>query len=123
MKFMRPASAGLIILTLCVPCSASDWTRADTAWQAASSALIVADWMQTRQIAAHPERWTETNPILGEHPSRGEVDAYFAACLIGNAAVAYMLPSPYRRWWQGATIAVQGYFVARNHSLGIRINF
>lgn len=102
---------------------AADWTRTDSAFQIASSALIVADWAQTREIAKHPERWRETNLILGEHPSRGKVNAYFAACLVGNAAIAYALPAPYRRWWQIATVVVEAGYVAHNYHLGIRVSF
>lgn len=110
----------------------SDWTTTDTALQVTYSVLHVMDWLQTRQIAANPDRWHETNPILGEHPSKGKVDAYFATTLIAHTAISYLLPKevdalgykvPARNIWQMVWIGVEAGYVAHNYSLGIQAKF
>jgi hypothetical protein len=106
-----------------LPAAASDWTAEDTAWQASFLALHVVDWGQTRDIAAQPNRYHETNPILGEHPSQARVDRYFAATAILHTAVAYTLPPKWRRAWQYVSIGYQAGFVASNYNIGLRINF
>jgi len=49
--------------------------------------LLVADWGQTREIAVNP-RYREINILLGENPSLGEVDLYFATAIVGNALIS-----------------------------------
>jgi len=139
---MRPLSRGLFIWGICAflsSCASSNWTNGDSIRQGVIVALQVMDWQQTRKIASesipesyteHPDgssarvyarpRFHETNPILGDHPSDGEVNLYFLGCLIGNAAVSYILPPKYRAAWQYTSMAVQGYFVVNNYRIGVR---
>lgn len=108
------------------PASAGDkWTAEDTAYQAAVSALIVADWMQTRWIAkSGSDRYFEANPLIGRHPSASRVDAYFAASMAFSAAVSfYLLDQPNRRTWQGIWIGYESGFVIHNYSLGVQFGF
>ena len=72
--------------------NADEWTKHDTDRQAALTALLVADWGQTRWIAKNPSESLEKNPLLGSSPSLGRVNAYFATSIIGHAAISYMLP-------------------------------
>ena len=116
---MRIAARSLLGALLFAAGQASAWTETDTARQVAYSALHVADWMQTRQIARQPDRFHETNPILGRHPSLGRVDAYMAGTLVLHAAVAYALPSPWRSWWQHVGIAVETGAAAGNAAIGL----
>lgn len=137
---MRPAGIlALAILFLGRPpqvLAAGKWTRTDTVFQMAVVSLQVADWGQTRAIAngytseyvdasgaTRTRTYHETNGLLGEHPPSGRVDAYFAASIVGHAAVAYMLPQPYRRIWQSLFIAVEAHFVIQNDSIGLKIDF
>ena len=78
-------------------CATGGWTKADTARQAAFVTVTAMDWMQTRQIAQNPDKYRELNPILGEHPSTGEVDVYFAAAIAAHTGIAMALPPDYRR--------------------------
>lgn len=111
----------VVLLVVLVPMtvSADEWTKADTAREAAYLALHVADWGQTLDIADHPERWHETNPVLGSHPSRGEVNGWFAATALLHPVVSYLLPKPYREMWQYGTIGLELYCVGNNYSIGI----
>lgn len=117
---------------------ANDWTTADTLWQATYTALHVADWGQTLHIRECERESTvfngqtyykggcdhaERNPILGEYPTRGEVNAYFATTLILHTAIAYYLPPPYRRIWQIVWIGVQANTVSRNINAGVKFSF
>lgn len=115
-----------VVLSLLVagPARAADaWSRQDVALQATYAVLHVVDWGQTRYIAGHPEEFYEHNPILGRHPSEGEVNAYFAGTLVAHTLVTHFLPAKYRPWWQGVTIAVEGAAVGWNFNAGIKVDF
>lgn len=129
----------VLALVLLSGCASANWTQGDSIRQGAIVALQTADYLQTRTIAvemvpesyterpngsserfyAHP-RWRETNPMLGEHPTTGQVNIFFAAGIIGNAVISYALPPRYRAWWQAASIGLEGYYVGRNYQAGIR---
>jgi len=49
--------------------------------------FIVADWGQTRYIAMHEDAFHETNPILGGHPHRDKVDAFFLGSIVVNNGI------------------------------------
>lgn len=114
-----------LILFLVPPCNlyADEWTREDTYREVAYLALHVADWGQTLEIADHPEKWHEHNPVLGSHPSRGEVNAWFIATGLLHPVVSYALPRPYREIWQYSTIVLEIGVTAHNASIGIGIGF
>lgn len=101
----------------------SEWTKQDSAWQLAYTALHVADWAQTRNIARNPDEFHETNPILGRHPSVSEVDDYFLVTGVAHALVSAALPPKYRRKWQAAGIVVEAGAVAHNYSIGISMSW
>ncbi len=112
---------------LCLACLlCAPPVKADVSgWQLAANALILADWGQTRHIAANGEEdgYEETNPILGPRPSTSEVNLYFASALVLTNGVGWLLPEPWERRWFIAVTAVQGAVVAHNHSIGLRIEF
>lgn len=110
-------------LALSTPAVAGDWSAEDTKWQAAYIALHVADWGQTRDIAAKRDRYFEQNPVLGKHPSVKRVDSYFLATSIAHTAISYALPPDLRRRWQQITVVVQAGVVAHNYGIGLNINF
>ena len=106
------------------PCNASDdWTPQNTHLEWAWVALHGADWLQTRYIATHPERFSETNPILGEHPSVGTVNLFFAATTGLHYLISRKLHPEQRKWFQLVSIGVSGGAVARNYHLGVRMEF
>ena len=111
-----------LVLSCCNPCYGGDWTLADSGRQIAVTALLSADWVQTRQIAEHPE-YCESNAILGRHPSIGAVNAYFVSVAGVHAAISYLLPATWRREWQYITLGVEGAMVANNARLGVKFRF
>lgn len=121
---MRTLLAVVILLSVPVTARGADeWTSGDTARQAVYLTLHVADWAQTRHIARHPEEFTERNPVLGEHPSVGRVNGYFAATALAHTAVSWALPRGWREGWQYVTIGVESVVVARNYRLGVKFDF
>ncbi|MDA8122236.1 MAG: hypothetical protein M0Z38_06695 [Deltaproteobacteria bacterium] len=127
---MMVVAAALVVSTTC---HGFEWTKTDTAFQAAQTAALVADWAQTRYTARdwnrqaeHQEEgvhYKETNPFLGEYPSMRKVDRYFIGFLVGATAVSIALPNPYRRIWQTFWIIYEVDFVRKNHSIGVKIRF
>lgn len=107
---------------LCLPALAqpSTWTPADTRAESVYLLLHAADWAQTLQIADSNGRWQETNPLLGRRPSRGEVNAYFAATAVAHVLIARQLSPEARRWFQGISIGVEAGCVGVNFRAGVR---
>lgn len=105
------------------PIYASDWTDADTAWQASYLALHVADWGQTRHIAKNPGEYYEVNPLLGDHPSVRRVDTYMAVSAITHTAIAYCLSPDWRRRFQQVTVGIKAGVVGYNYSIGLKMDF
>lgn len=144
----EPVKRGLILLisltiifvTVCLPYGvaraeykfAENWTWQDTAWQGAFVAVLAADWTQTRYIAKNPDKYHETNPILGKHPSTSQVDTYMAGCVLGHTLISLALPpkaeifgytiNP-RRIWQGVWIGIEAGYVIHNTSIGVKFEF
>lgn len=94
------------------------WTVADTLFEAATLGLIAADWYQTRTFRADGRE--EQNPILGRYPSRARVNALIGAAMLGHPIAARLLPQPWRRIFQSATIAGEGYAVGANWAAGYK---
>lgn len=105
------------------PVYASDWTKADTAWQAGYIVLHVIDWGQTRNIAKKPDAYDERNLFLGGDPSIRRVDTYFAVTALVHTAIGYALPPDWRRGWQMVTIGFQAGVVGYNYSIGLKMDF
>lgn len=119
----------IILLILLLPSIANaytfgdNWTKENTNLQAAFVAVAVADWGQTLCIANNPDRFYETNPLLGIHPSRGRVNTYFPIVIGLHTAVAVALPPTYRRWWQLIWIGIETGTIMNNASMGIKLDF
>lgn len=116
---------------LCVIClMLSFQTHATDKWDSIDKALLVTaetmwmlDWNQTRRASNNPDKYVEANAMLGEHPSKSEINSYMAAMMIGTAATAYLLPGAYRKIWLiGVTIS-EASFVRHNLSVGVNIKF
>jgi hypothetical protein len=111
---------------------ADDWTREDSYRQAALTALLVADWGQTRYIAKHPDQCNSKGCLeeegiarfwIGRHPTTGQVNNYFAASIAVNAAISYVLPPVWRHGWQYLYIGYEANTVGRNRNIGIKMAF
>lgn len=90
------------------------WSSEDTYRQALSTALLGADWAQTRSIAKGIPGIHETNKLLGQHPSVGMVNNYFAASALADAVIASQLPPEWRKIFQYGTIGLEAPTVGRN---------
>ncbi len=88
------------------------WTAGDTALELTYLAVQTVDWMQTRHFLR--EGSTEANPILGERPTRGTLVAYNFAAMTLHAAVAYVLPRPWRTVWQCVWIGAEAWTIGGN---------
>lgn len=127
---MRYAIIILLILSLCACSSYSyKWTKADKVGQVMVLGAMTMDWLQTKYIATHGNEYRETNFILGEHPSKGQVNAYFAGLAAFNIGASMILPSKViigddivlrpRLMWQTSTFLGHGYAVMSNYNLGV----
>ena len=123
---MQIAAVGLAATAALVTPAAQagdEWTSPQIEKAVALAALTVADWGQTRNIARHPYSWTERNPLIGEYPSVGRVDRYFAASMLLGAIALDALPTRWRDTALTVGIAYQAGFVAHNLSLGVAVRF
>ena len=113
------------ISSLVVSNNANAWSNADTAWEIGYLATHIADWGQTRDIAAQCGQGTyyETNPALGRCPSENKVNAYFLGTALLHAGVAHLLPQKYRRTFQSATMMMQVGVISNNAKIGLNIKF
>jgi|SRR3989338_354235 len=100
-----------------------EWDKTDSILLGTAVTLLAVDWNQTRIIARNPDRFNEKNAILGNHPSVGKVNGYFAAAIIGTIGVAMALPSEYRKFWLGGITVLEVSVTQHNRSLGIKTSF
>lgn len=113
----------VLALLLTIPAIAQGWTKEDTIRESAVVAITVADWGQTLSIADHPDTLREYNPILGDHPSRGQVNLYFAGGIALHYLIARMLPPSWRHGFQYVTLGWEGAIVSHNFHVGIQVRF
>ena len=117
----------LIILLFPMAAQAADdaasWTTMDTVLQLTFTAVTVVDWAQTLRIARGHDDYVERNSLLGDHPSEGRVNSYFAAGIVAHAAVSYALPKPWRTMWQCFWIGGEVKTVSYNINAGLRLSF
>jgi len=113
----------LCLISSLFACSNLNWSKTDLALEAGFLALHGIDWAQTNKIASNPDKWHEHNPILGKHPSHGDVNALMGATMVLQPLVAHLLPPPYRRAWIIGTTVVKVGCVANNLGAGIGWGF
>lgn len=118
--FVAMLWSGLVVST-----STRAWTTEDSMWQLAYIAVHMADWGQTRDIAAQCEQgaYFETNPIIGKCPSSQWVNTYFLTTALLHTGVARNLPQKYRRMFQAGTLGMELGYVTNNAKIGLNIRF
>lgn len=122
----RALAAVAMLLVAPVAGALETWTVGDTALEAAFGAVLLVDWMQTRQIAStrgEPGAVEEMNPILGRRPTAARVNGYFVAAGAGHVAVAFLLPRPWRTVWQATWVTLEGLSIRNNAALGLSLSF
>ncbi len=118
----------IIISALFCSCAHFDytpdpWTKDEVTMQSLAIGLNVMDWGQTLDISDKPDEYYETNFILGEHPSRSEVNMYFASLIVSELLITHLLPTKYRKYWLGLNVGVAGSMVKNNYHVGLKVNF
>lgn len=113
----------LALLLLLPVLARAQWTPEDKAAGIAAAAFTTIDWAQTRDIARNGNQFYELNPLLGQHPSIGRVNNYFAGALIGGTALAFALPENERHWFLNGTAVLELAVTAHNAKIGVRMNF
>ncbi len=112
----------LLIFLLPINCYAA-WDKNDTFREIAWQGIHLIDWGQTLEAARQPDRYYEMNPILGKHPSVGNVNLYMATSLIVHPMISYFLPKKYRKAWQYISIGISGGCVIHNFNAGLKVKF
>jgi hypothetical protein len=127
-----PAIA-LILLTFSAPAYSAEkgnrheWTVSDTLVEALFATLVYVDWKQTIEFTQNPDKYPncfETNPLLGKHPSRSEINAVIGGSLLAHALIARSLSQPYRGWWQFLWIGIEADVIHTNRVVvGVSTSF
>lgn len=100
------------------------WNRSHTALAGAFVVTLLMDAGQTRELARHGwQGFREANPVLGDHPSVGQVNTYTAIAGLTVLGAAAALPPRVRPWLLGAAIAVQALTVGSSVQNGLPIRF
>lgn len=118
----RCSAIGMFATILLYSTGALAWSKEDSYREAAWQTINFIDYRQTLQITKK-DNYYEQNPLLGAHPSRGDVDKYFAASALVHYGISCALPFHYRRSWQWMTIGFSSAIVYRNFQIGLQLNF
>jgi hypothetical protein len=137
---MRTTIAGAVLVAVSgcaveIPLGPSDAPRIHVSrTEEVYQALHAYDFAQTVTVAREPACYHENDPLtaalIGSHPSESNVEMVWAAESLGHLAVTNWLDrevdatdSPgwirARRFWHGLSIGIEGYYVARNASIGL----
>lgn len=112
----------ILSLTLCSAerVEAGEWKPVE---QSIVTGLLVADWAQTRDIAKRDDILEAWNVYLGERPSVGKVNVYFAATIVVYNTAAYLLPPDWARALSIGVGAIEVSAIGNNLMLGVKFNF
>ena len=118
----------LFFILITSPLLAHDpWTTQDTILQTVTIGTIAIDAWQTYTFLYtgdyRKQGYYETNPILGKYPSKQRFFAYQGSCMILHTTISYILPKPYRTFWQFIWIGIESDYIYHNYSCGVRIKF
>jgi tetrahydromethanopterin S-methyltransferase subunit B len=104
------------------PVAVSHMEWQDRALQLGSSALIFGDWLTT--VDGIRKGYSETNPILGVHPSLGRANVLIASGLLANAfLVSKIKDKELRRGIWFTMVLLEMKAVHGNHRAGLNLNF
>ena len=120
MRLLRSLAAVLLVANLQAsePLSRADLIREGTVF-----ATTLVDWGQTLTIADNPYALREQNPMLGPHPTRGDVNRHFLASLALHLIILRLLPERFRPAFQYGSIGWELAITAHNARMGISIRF
>jgi hypothetical protein len=112
-----------MLLIFSAGAEAAEWTQADVWREISYDALLTSDMLMTRN-AMHAGQYREINPIVGDHPSDGRLYGWLAA----GGAVHWLISNAFpsganRNAFQYITIGIEGFVVAHNYRIGLRMSF
>jgi hypothetical protein len=123
MKPILKALATIAILATTSAFANEPWDKTDKTLFAGFTALRTIDMLQTVNIARNPDKYYETNTLLGEHPSQGKVIGFFVATqAIAWLAADYMSPKARKLFLTGGIVVSAG-FVGHNAKIGLGVRF
>jgi len=112
-----------LLFSLSVSSENRPWTAEERAWGWAAGAMLVGDWLTTRNMTQrYNEGYYERNPVLGSHPTTAQVNRHFAIAVPVVFLVADNWQSQRKHWLMGVTI-IEAAMVANNLSIGLRIQY
>lgn len=124
------ATVVMLALSVCAAKSAQagDWTTEQKVTEGIYQAMHFADTLQTIDIAKNPQRFQETNLMIGAHPTTRVVDEYMTAEAIAHFAVSEALikldaPNWVVRTWETVTIGREVSNLRGNYKIGVRFSF
>ena len=130
--------------------AADDWTFTDTSLQILLGAVTWVDYKQTLSFMDNEEcrkvthkkeytysedgrhrqhrtecikKYTETNSLLGTHPSKSEIRRHFLLGFAAHTLITHYLPQELRKYWQGSWIYIEADVINNNYELGFKIEF
>ena len=95
------------------------FTRMSFVIEGSALVALILDWKQTLKIARNPLLYSETNKILGKHPSVAEVNRYFIAVIALQILAYKMLPSDYALAMAAVVAGVETWQVLENKKHGL----
>ncbi|GIU69175.1 MAG: hypothetical protein KatS3mg002_0411 [Candidatus Woesearchaeota archaeon] len=75
------------------------------------------DYKQTSYISKHPDKFYETNPILGRHPDQQDVNLWFATSILSLWTIYLLLPKKWKPYWASGYAGITFTNVWRNYQL------
>lgn len=123
----------IIVLILLIPiksiasdfdlvCKEINWTKTNTILESAFFAVTFIDVYTTDIRLNHTykdyntHRVGEKNPLFGtELPSSKRLWTCFGAVMIGHIGIGIILPNPYRKYYQIASILIESIVIYDNH--------
>ena len=120
MRLLRSLAAVLLAANLH---ASEPLSKADLIREGAVFAVSLADWGQTLDNSDNPGLYREQNPLLGPHPTRGDVNGYFAASLVLHLIILRLLPERFRPAFQYGSIGWELAITAHNARVGVSVRF
>lgn len=102
------------------------WSTENRVLETSYQVIHAADLIQTLQIENHPGL-RETNPLLGDHPTKGKILVWYMTTAYGHTFITDKLDEHAPKWvcraWQSVTIGEAVNAVYGNYKLGLRFGF
>lgn len=125
----RPLLLLMLYLAVTTAQAGPEWTKEEKEIQAAYIIVTTIDMLQTRHIYSTGD-FSESNPLLTsivpDDGKPGRVDQASMAIIAGmivHTVIADSLSHKWRKRWQYIWLTIETEAVARNASLGIRLDF